>query len=87
MKWKEEEVSEVLKEAPNDENNLFIDQSLKTYVVGLDISVGHNLSGRDALILSNLLNGRISQFVNFDEFILKLESIRYGKRVITIRRP
>ena len=87
MKWKEDEASEVLKEASNDEDNLFINQSLKTCMVGLDMAVEHRLGGRDALILANLLTGRISEFITFDESLLRLKIVKHGKRAVRVRRP
>ncbi|MGI0078720.1 MAG: hypothetical protein ACRECH_03775, partial [Nitrososphaerales archaeon] len=81
------EAFEVLKEALNDEDNLFINQSLKTCMTGLDVAAEHHLGGRDALILANLLIGRISEFLTFDESLLELKSVRHGKKMMRIRHP
>jgi len=87
LKWNEDEASEVLKEAVNDENNIFINQSLTTTLAGLEMASEHHLGGRDALILANFLGGKIRKLLTLDEDLLKLKTVKYGKERLEIIRP
>ncbi len=87
MKWRAREASRVLIEASTDEQNLFINQTLTTTRAGLHIAIEHNLGGRDALILANLLTAGIPEFVTFDKTLIALKKIRYGKAILRIKRP
>lgn len=87
MKWRQEDASQVLIEACRDENNLFIGQTLKITTVGLRLAVQHQLGGRDALILANFLTAQVSELITYDESLLALKKVRYGRATITIKRP
>ena len=87
MKWLEDEASQVLKDVIMDENNLFINQSLKTTITGLDIATEYRIGGRDALIVASFVVGRISQCRTFDRKLLELGKIKYGRRSVSFRRP
>ena len=84
MKWKATETSRVLREVIADERNLFLNQTLKTTKVGLGIAVENNLGGRDALILANFLSAGIRRMVSFDDELIKLRKVTYGKDAVTI---
>jgi predicted nucleic acid-binding protein len=84
MKWAPQDASEALTEASMDANNLFINQTLKTTKMGLRIATEHNLGGRDALILANLVAARISKFVTYDKALLVLGVVKYGRSTLSI---
>jgi predicted nucleic acid-binding protein len=88
MKWAAEEASRTLVAACTDEDNLFINQTLRTVRAGLKIGAEHRgLGGRDALILGNLLIGRVSELITFDKELLALGKVKFGRSAIAIRRP
>ena len=87
MKWEEEEASEILKAAAMDENNLFINQSIKTTTTGLDIASENHLGGRDALIVANFLSGRVHECRTLDGKLLEIAKIKHGRRILSFRRP
>lgn len=88
MKWAVEEASRTLVAACADEDNLFINQTLRTVRAGLRIGTEHSeLGGRDALILGNLLVGKVGELVTYDKELLALGKVRFGRSVISIRRP
>jgi predicted nucleic acid-binding protein len=87
MKWRARDASRVLVEASTDERNLFINQTLTTTRVGLDIATRYQLGGRDALIAANFLAAGIAELVTLDEELIALKKIAYGKRALTIRPP
>ncbi len=88
MKWAAEEASRTLVAACTDEDNLFINQTLRRVRAGLKIGAEHHeLGGRDALILGNLLIGKVGELITFDKELLALGKIKFGRSAITIRRP
>jgi predicted nucleic acid-binding protein len=88
MKWAAEEASRILTAACLDEQNLFINQTLRTTRAGLKIGTEHReLGGRDALILGNLLVGKVAELVTYDKDLLALGKVRFGRSVLSIRRP
>jgi predicted nucleic acid-binding protein len=88
MKWTEEEASQTLTAAYTDEQNLFLNQTLRTTRAGLQIAAEHRrLGGRDALILANFLVGRIAELVTFDKSLLALGKVTYGKSSLSIKHP
>jgi predicted nucleic acid-binding protein len=88
MKWAEEEASRTLIAACMDEQNLFINQTLRTTRAGLKIATEHRgLGGRDALILANLLVGKVGELVTYDKDLLAVAKVRYGRSTISMWRP
>jgi predicted nucleic acid-binding protein len=88
MKWTEEEASDILKDIiSDDENNLFINQSLQTTVAGLNLAMEYHLGGRDALIVANLIVARVRECRTFDRKLLELGKIKYGRSVISFKSP
>lgn len=88
MKWAEEEAGRTLTAACTDEQNLFINQTLRTTRAGLKIAAEHQgLGGRDALILGNFLVAGVAEFVTYDKELLALGKVRFGRSAISIRRP
>jgi predicted nucleic acid-binding protein len=85
MKWTSRDASKALTEASMDRRNRLINQTLTTTRLGLHLAIEHNLGGRDALIVANFLDARISRFVTFDMALLALGDLRYGDAVLAIR--
>jgi predicted nucleic acid-binding protein len=88
MKWDEEEASQALTAAYTDEKNLFLNQTLRTTRAGLQVAARHRkLGGRDALILANLLVGKVAELVTFDKSLLAVGRVTYGRSSLSIKRP
>ena len=88
MKWEVQEASRALVAACLDEQNLFINQTLRTTRAGLRIATEHHgLGGRDALILGNLLVAKIAELATYDNDLLVLGKVRFGRSILSIRRP
>src|SRR3989449_9019684 len=85
MKWDKQEASEVLTEVVADENNAFVNQTVRTTKVGLHLAVG--LGGRDSLILAAYLSAGLKNFLTYDKALLSLRIASYGKNSLRIRHP
>ena len=87
MKWDKQEASEVLTEVITDENNAFVNQTVRTTKVGLHLAVGHSLGGRDSLILATYLSAGLKNFLTYDKALLSLRVASYGKNSLRIKHP
>ncbi len=87
LKWKAEEAGLALREAMEDDDNQFLNQTQETTKIGLSLAMRYGLGGRDALILANLLVGSVSEMLTFDQSILALGKVVYGRRELKLRRP
>ena len=87
LKWMPEQAGLVLREALDDRNNLFLNQTLDTTRTGLALAERYALGGRDALILACFLAPPISYLQTFDKALLTLERVVYGRRMLKIRSP
>jgi len=87
LKWSPEEAALALREALDDRNNLFLNQTLDTTRTGLALAERYSLGGRDALILANYLSSSVSHLQTFDKALLALERVVYGRRELKIRSP
>ncbi|MGD0637952.1 MAG: type II toxin-antitoxin system VapC family toxin [Nitrososphaerales archaeon] len=85
MKWEGGEASRVLLEASADERNLFINQTLTTTRIGLQLATKYSLGGRDALILGSLLAAGIGELVTLDEELIRLKRVAHGRRNLAVR--
>jgi predicted nucleic acid-binding protein len=85
MKWRAKEASRVLIEASTDERNLFTNQTLTTTRMGLNVATRYGLGGRDALMLANFLAASIPKLVTFDNELIALKKVAFGKRILTIQ--
>ena len=87
LKWSPEGARLALKEALDDKNNLFLNQTLETTRTGLALAERYGLGGRDALILASFLAPSVSHLQTFDKALLALERVVYGRRELKIRAP
>jgi len=74
-------------DACSDPTNLFVNQTQRTTKLGLEIAVEHNLGGRDSLILANLLGAKVKELFSFDQDLIELKRIEFGKRTLSIKTP
>ena len=87
LKWMPEQAGLVLREALDDRNNLFLNQTLDTTRTGLALAERYALGGRDALILACFLAPSVAYLETFDKALLTLERVVYGRRMLKIRSP
>jgi predicted nucleic acid-binding protein len=87
LKWSPEQARVVLREALDDKNNLFLNQTLDTTRTGLALAERYALGGRDALILACFMAPSVSHMQTFDKALLALERVVYGRRELRIRSP
>lgn len=87
LKWSPVEAGLVLREALDDRNNLFLNQTLDTTRTGLALAERYSLGGRDALILANYMSSLVSHLQTFDKALLALERVVYGRHELKIRSP
>jgi len=84
-RWNPEEASRALLDACSDPLNRFVNQTVRTTRLGLELATRHQLGGRDALILANLLGARIREFFTLDRGLIALKRVRFGKATLVIR--
>jgi len=87
LKWSPEEAGLALREALDDRNNLFLNQTLDTTRTGLALAERYSLGGRDALILANYVSSSVSHLQTFDKALLALERVVYGRHELKMRSP
>jgi predicted nucleic acid-binding protein len=65
----------------------FFNQTKKTTQIALNLSVKHNLGGRDALIIANFLANKISTVYTHDHKLLELQKIAWRNFCVTFKDP
>jgi predicted nucleic acid-binding protein len=65
----------------------FYNQTQKTSLIALNLSIKNNLDGRDALIIANNIANKILIFYTHDKALLKLQKINWKKAILTLRDP
>ena len=65
----------------------FFNQTQKTTLIALNLSVKHNLCGRDALITANFLANKILIIYTHDKDLLKLQKITWKNTNLTFKDP
>lgn len=65
----------------------FFNQTRKTSLAALDISVSHNLGGRDALIIACFLTNRIPLMYTHDKELLALKKISHRSSTLAFKDP
>jgi len=65
----------------------FFNQTKKTTQIALNLSVKHNLGGRDALIIANFLANKVHTIHTHDEELLKLQRISWKNFSVTFKDP
>jgi len=65
----------------------YYNQTQKTSLIALNLSVKHNLGGRDALIIANYLANKTPTLYTHDKTLLKHQKITYKNTTLTIKDP
>jgi predicted nucleic acid-binding protein len=87
MKWPSGQAGRVLREAMEDRNNLFLNQTRDTTRIGLTLADRYALEGRDALILASFLGPSVSNLLTSDKALVELKKVVYGRRELNVRLP
>ena len=65
----------------------FFNQTQKTSLIALNLSVKHDLDGRDALITANCIANKIPLIYTHDKQLLKLQKITWKNTNLTFKDP
>jgi predicted nucleic acid-binding protein len=65
----------------------FFNQTQKTTLIALNLSVKHNLGGRDALITANFIANKTPTMYTHDKELLKLQKITWKNTNLTFKDP
>lgn len=65
----------------------FFNQTKKTSLIALSLSVKYDLGGRDALIIANFLANKTPTLYTHDSQLLKLQQIRWKNNSLTLKDP
>jgi predicted nucleic acid-binding protein len=68
-------------------NIKFLNQTLKSTTIALNLSVKHGLGGRDALIIANFLANEVPLMYTHDSEILKIQKISWKTSNLTFKDP
>ena len=87
QKWTPEESANALKILLKNPYLEFFSQTIKTSIIALNLSVKHNLGGRDALITANYIANKIPVMYTHDKQLLKLQKITWKNTNLTYKDP
>src|SRR5665647_117306 len=87
QKWTPEESADALKVLLNNPYSEFNNQTRKTSIIALNLSVQYNLGGRDALITANYIANKITIMYTHDKALLKLQKITWKNTSLTYKDP
>jgi predicted nucleic acid-binding protein len=87
QKWTPEESANALRILLKNPYLEFFSQTIKTSAIALNLSVKHNLGGRDALITANYLANKIPIMYTHDKQLLKLEKITWKNTNLIYKDP
>ncbi|HMK95743.1 MAG TPA: PIN domain-containing protein [Candidatus Limnocylindrales bacterium] len=87
QKWKPTEAADALRTLLTDPYSEFFNQTRKTSILALNLSVRYKLGGRDALIVANFLANKISVMYTHDKELVKLQKIIWKNASLTFKDP
>lgn len=87
LEWLPEEAAKRLSMLLKHPYVEFFNQTKKISRIALNLSVKHNLSGRDALITANFLANKVPTIYTHDRELLKLEKISWRNSRVTFKDP
>ena len=87
QKWIPQDAAETLKMLLKHPNIKFLNQTLKSTTIALNLSVKHGLGGRDALIIANFLANEVPIMYTHDSEILKIQKISWKTSNLTFKDP
>ena len=87
QKWIPQDAAETLKMLLKHPNIKFLNQTLKSTTIALNLSVKRGLGGRDALIIANFLANEVPLMYTDDSEILKIQKISWKTSNLTFKDP
>ena len=87
QKWTPNEATKRLKMLLQHPYIEFFSQTKKISVIALNLSVKHELGGRDALIIANFLANKVPTILTRDQELLTLQKISWKNSHITFKDP
>ncbi len=87
QKWMPQEAADALKTFLEDPTSVFFNQTRKTSIIALNLSVKHNLGGRDALIAANFLSNQTPIMLTHDKALLKIQKITWKNTSLNFKDP
>jgi predicted nucleic acid-binding protein len=86
-KWFPKEAADALRILLKNPYTEFFNQTRKTSIIALNISVQYKLGGRDALIIANFLANQTPLMYTRDKELLKLQKIIWKNTNLTFKDP
>lgn len=87
QKWLPGKAADALMTLIGMPNTEFYNQTKRTSVIALNLSVQYELGGRDALIIANFIANQTPTLYTHDKQLLKHKKITYKNTDLTIRDP
>jgi predicted nucleic acid-binding protein len=87
QKWLPEDAAKQMKMLLKHPYVEFFNQTRKTCTIALNLSVKHNLGGRDALIAANFLASQIPIMYTHDKTLLNIQKINWKNTNLTLKDP
>ncbi len=87
QKWVPSETARRLKMLLTHPYIEFFNQTKKTSVIALNLSLQHKLGGRDALIIANFLSNKVPTIYTHDQELLTLQKLSWKNFHITFKDP
>jgi predicted nucleic acid-binding protein len=87
QKWVPQDAGKTLKMLLLHPHIEFFNQTKKNCILGLNLSVKHNLGGRDALIIANFLTNKVPVVYTHDQELLKLKKLSWKTFSVTFKDP
>ena len=87
LEWTPEEAAKKLKALLRHPFIEFYNQTQKTSIIALNLSVKNSLGGRDALIIANYIANKTSTMYTHDKELLKQQKITWKNASLTLKDP
>ena len=87
LEWTPEEAAKRLKALLRHPFIEFYNQTQKTSIIALNLSVKNSLGGRDALIIANYIANKTSTMYTHDKELLKQQKITWKNTNLTLKDP
>ncbi len=86
-KWHPQEAANAIRLLLKNPYIEFYNQTRKTSIIALNLSVLYKLGGRDSLIIANFLANQTPTMYTHDKELLKLQSITWKDTNLTFKDP
>jgi predicted nucleic acid-binding protein len=86
-KWYPDEAANAIRLLLKNPYIEFYNQTRKTSIIALNLSVKYKLGGRDALIIANFLANQTPTMYTHDKELLKLQKITWKNTNLTFKDP